>query len=111
MSKAQQAVYDAIKRVREGYEATVSFQGATYRIMPWESREQEASGYCQLVLCKYHGRKIGVQWICWKDAGPNPRLTYGMSGFIPFKNIYGVVKQQMENLNGANGAKTPDCSG
>jgi hypothetical protein len=110
MSKAQQAVYDAIKKVREGYEAAVSIEGKDYTIVPWEHQEQEASGYCQLVLCKYHGRKIGIQWICWKDAGPNPRL-YGSAtpgSFIPFKNVYGVVKQQMENLNGS---KTPDCSG
>jgi len=92
MSKETQAVYDAIKTLREGFETTVSIEGKTYTVLPWEHQEQEANGYCQQVLCKYHGRKIGIQWICWKDAGPNPKLYNGASGFIPFKNIYGVVK-------------------
>jgi hypothetical protein len=88
--KTNQAVYDAIKSVREGNTVNVTIDGETYQIEPWLHEEQNADGYCQLVLCKYHGRKIGVRQICWKDAGPNPRLLNG-NGFIPRKNIYGLA--------------------
>lgn len=101
MSKEQQVVYDVIKNVREGYATQLSFNGEQYLIVPYGDCEQGFFLYdgviyryscylCEEVLCKYHGNKIGIQTICWKDAGPNPRL-YNLGGFIPFKNVYGVA--------------------
>lgn len=86
-----QLVYDAIKQVREGNTVQISLDVQRYEVKPWENEEQDADGYCQLVLCKFHGGKIGINTICWKDAGPNPRLLSG--GFIPRKNIYGLVRE------------------
>lgn len=101
MSKEQQIVYDVIKSVREGNPTKLVFQGEEYLIVPYEDCQQGFFLYenaivpynyylTEEVLCKYHGNKIGIQTICWKDAGPNPRL-YNLGGFIPFKNVYGVA--------------------
>lgn len=93
---SKQGVYDAIKKLREGYEVELVFNGKCYTIVPWIDHTTCGDGYCQDVLCKYHGRRIGIAKICWKDAGPNPRLiqtpTESLTGFIPVKNIYGAVK-------------------
>jgi hypothetical protein len=91
----RQKLFDAIKQLREGNEVQVSLYGNTYTVEPWKSKEQNQDGYCQTVLAKYHGKKIGIVMISWKDAGPNPRLLSagGKSGFIPCKNIYGIVKE------------------
>lgn len=101
MSKEQQAIYDVIKKVREGNPTPLSFEGKEYLIVPYEASDEKFFVYegvvipysyylCQDVLCKYWGNKIGIETICWKDAGPNPRL-YSRSGFIPFKNVYGIA--------------------
>lgn len=96
-NKDWQKVYDAIKQIRLGYISEVTIDGKSYQVEPFESDTQHADGYCQTVLCKYGKRRtkrIGIATICWKDAGPNPKLYNGPRGdFIPFKNIYGVVNE------------------
>ena len=97
-NKDWQKVYDAIKQIRLGNTTEVVIDGKSHQVEPFESDTQHASGYCQYVLCK-HGKgrtkKIGFAWICWKDAGPNPKLYSGPQGaFIPYKNIHGVINAE-----------------
>lgn len=111
MSKEQQAVYDVIKNVREGNPTRLTFEGIDYLIIPHDGREFEFEGQTfpysyylsEVVLAKYHGNKIGIITISWKDAGPNPRFD---GGFIPFTNIYGIAIR-MDEIN-AHRAKTQD---
>ncbi len=84
-----QAVYDAIKSVRLGNTVNVIINDTPFTVEPWDM-DKYTNGYCQLVLAKYHRKKIGVVWINWHDAGPNPRLL-NLGGFIRRKHIYGVV--------------------
>ena len=87
-NKEKQAVYDAIKLVREGNTVDCMIDGIVYILSPFD---EDGSG--QTVLCKYHGRKIGVVMISWKDAGPNPKLDgYKSGSFIPRKNIYALAE-------------------
>lgn len=97
--KDWQKVYDVIKLLRQEDEGLfeVILYGKKYLVEKWKTDTQYTDGYCQDVLCKYgkgRAQKIGITTINWKDAGPNPRLLCAQRGFIPLKNIYGVVKRE-----------------
>jgi hypothetical protein len=124
VSKEQQAVYDVIKNVREGNPTKHTFDGIEYLIVPMAAGDDRFFVYeekvipysyylSQDVLAKYHGNKIGVITISWKDAGPNPRFD---RGFIPFKNIYGIaikmkeINERTTAQNGEGAAQGHGCS-
>jgi len=85
-----QQVYDAIKRVRLGETVDVEIQGKLYSVRPMEYQGQD--GYCSTVFCKLRGR-IRIAMICWKDAGPNPKLV-GSRYFINRNDLYGIATEK-----------------
>lgn len=94
MSVADQAVFDAIKRIREGETVNVTLRGVTLPVRPWRDEDpntREGAGYNIHVLCKLRGRMRFAE-VSFKDAGPNPKLWGPRVGFfVSRKFIYGVV--------------------
>jgi hypothetical protein len=88
----RQEVFDAIKKLREGETVEVEINGVRHAVRPMEDRDyhEGTDGYCSEVLCQLRGR-IRFATICWKDAGPNPKLYDGSGYFVNRNNLYGVV--------------------
>lgn len=82
----RQQVFDAIKQIRLGETVNVTLNTIEYAVHPMSERADYMDGYTAVVLCNLRGR-IRFAEVCWKDAGPNPRLG---NYFVNAKKIYGV---------------------
>lgn len=87
---ARQAVFDAIKKIREGETVPVTIDEVTLPVGPNRRGPGPGECYNAVVLCRLRGR-MRFAHVSYKDAGPNPQL-YDGNFFVRARDIYGTVE-------------------